>query len=194
VTPASVITIGPVAPTVPTSGIFWLDTTTATQPVLKLRNGTAWLTIGNVVGPATSTDNAVARFDGTTGKIIQNSGVIVDDTNNMSGVHSIAVTANANNAVVASTGVMNLAAAQMFTHTSTAATTWSFTNVPAARGTTVVLTLTNGGAFAQTWPASVKWPGGTAPNLTAAGIDVLVFVTVDGGTTWRGNIFAKDSK
>jgi hypothetical protein len=36
-----------------------------------------------VVGPASATDNAVARFDLTTGKIIQNSAVIVDDTGNV---------------------------------------------------------------------------------------------------------------
>ena len=34
---------------------------------------------GDVVGPASSTDNAVARFDSTTGKIIQNSGVVIND-------------------------------------------------------------------------------------------------------------------
>lgn len=34
---------------------------------------------GDVVGPSSSTDNAVARFDGTTGKLIQNSGVLIDD-------------------------------------------------------------------------------------------------------------------
>ncbi len=34
---------------------------------------------GYVVGAVSSTDNAVARFDGTTGKLIQNSGVIMDD-------------------------------------------------------------------------------------------------------------------
>jgi hypothetical protein len=32
-----------------------------------------------VVGPGSSTDNAVARFDGTTGQTIQNSLVIVSD-------------------------------------------------------------------------------------------------------------------
>lgn len=37
-------------------------------------------------GPATATDNAVARYDATTGKLIQDSGVIIDDTNNVSGV------------------------------------------------------------------------------------------------------------
>jgi hypothetical protein len=35
---------------------------------------------GDVTGPASSTDNAVARFDSTTGKIIQNSGVIINDS------------------------------------------------------------------------------------------------------------------
>ena len=35
---------------------------------------------GDVTGPASSTDNAVARFDSTTGKIIQNSGVVINDS------------------------------------------------------------------------------------------------------------------
>lgn len=35
---------------------------------------------GDVVGPAGSTDNAVARFDGTTGKLLQNSAVTIADT------------------------------------------------------------------------------------------------------------------
>jgi hypothetical protein len=38
---------------------------------------------GDVDGPASATDNAIARFDGTTGKLIQNSGVTVDDSDNM---------------------------------------------------------------------------------------------------------------
>jgi len=41
-----------------------------------------WATAGSgdVVGPASSTDNAIARFDGTTGKLVQNSQyAIVDD-------------------------------------------------------------------------------------------------------------------
>tara|TARA_R110000868_G_scaffold95601_3_gene262814 strand:+ start:1603 stop:3870 length:2268 start_codon:yes stop_codon:yes gene_type:complete len=34
---------------------------------------------GDVTGPGSSTDNAVARFDSTTGKIIQNSSVVIND-------------------------------------------------------------------------------------------------------------------
>jgi hypothetical protein len=43
---------------------------------------------GDVFGPASSTDNAVARFDGTTGKLIQNSVTTIDDTGNASGILS----------------------------------------------------------------------------------------------------------
>ena len=35
---------------------------------------------GDVSGPASSTDNAIARFDGTTGKLIQNSGMQINDS------------------------------------------------------------------------------------------------------------------
>ncbi len=46
-------------------------------------SGVKWASIasaGDVVGPASSTDNALARFDGITGKLIQNSNAILDDT------------------------------------------------------------------------------------------------------------------
>jgi hypothetical protein len=52
-------------------------------------NGTVWQKVdntdagGDVVGPASATDNAIARFDGTTGKLIQNSVVTMDDTGNI---------------------------------------------------------------------------------------------------------------
>jgi hypothetical protein len=35
---------------------------------------------GDVVGPASATDDAIARFDATTGKLLQNSSVTIDDT------------------------------------------------------------------------------------------------------------------
>ncbi len=39
---------------------------------------------GDVVGPASATDNAIARFDGATGKLIQNSGATIDDNGKLS--------------------------------------------------------------------------------------------------------------
>jgi hypothetical protein len=38
---------------------------------------------GDVVGPASATDNAIVRFDGTTGKLVQNSTVTIDDSGNL---------------------------------------------------------------------------------------------------------------
>lgn len=39
---------------------------------------------GDVVGPASATDNAIVRFNLTTGKLIQNSGATIDDSGNIS--------------------------------------------------------------------------------------------------------------
>ncbi len=45
-----------------------------------------------------------------------------------------------------------------------------------------------------TWPAAVKWPGGTAPTMTGTNTkkDLLTFMSVDGGTTWIGFINAQN--
>lgn len=46
---------------------------------------------GDVVGPGSATDNAIARFDTTTGKLIQNSGASIDDSSNISTAGNISV-------------------------------------------------------------------------------------------------------
>ena len=81
------------------------------------------------------------------------------------------------------------------TATATGIITWTFSNPTASPNASgFILELTNGGAFTQNWPASVKWPSGTAPTLTASGVDVLAFITDDGGTNWRGVASMLDSK
>ena len=72
-------------------------------------------------------------------------------------------------------------------------TSMTFSNPPAsgtAYGFTVKFTYSATSAYTATWPASVKWAGGTAPTLTAtsAKTDVFVFLTVDGGTNYYGYI------
>ena len=59
-----------------TSGTYPNFTITNTSPSLG----------GDVAGPSSATDNAVARFDTTTGKLIQNSVVLVGDTGVVTGV------------------------------------------------------------------------------------------------------------
>jgi hypothetical protein len=73
-----------------------------------------WKVIGGYVpnmigGPASSTDNAIVRFDGTTGKLVQNSGVIVDDSNNMSAASYTATGGTAaNNTMYVASNVLRL--------------------------------------------------------------------------------------
>lgn len=78
---------------------------------------------------------------------------------------------------------------------STSEETFTFSNPPES-GTTgsFTLILTNGGSQTVNWPASVDWAGGTAPTLTTSGVDVLVFITTDGGTIWLGFSSGLDMK
>lgn len=73
----------------------------------------------------------------------------------------------------------------------------AFSNPPSSgRYATMILELVNGGSATITWPGSgaMKWASGTAPTLTPSGTDILMCVTRDGGTTWRGIVCALDSK
>jgi hypothetical protein len=100
---------------------------------------------------------------------------------------------------VSATTTLDMTEGNFFTALIAGSTTFVFANPPvsAANGAAAggfVLELQNGASATITWPAAVDWPGGTAPTLTATGYDVLVFITDDGGTVWRGVLSMKDSK
>ena len=129
----------------------------------------------------TTADAALARAGGTmTGEIFNLTDRYVVDTP----------------AIAAGVIIIDLDLANFFAFTVTEAiTTVTFSNVPAGPdGVFFTMEITDGGAFAVTWPASVKWPGGTAPTLVASGVDVVTFYTSDGGTTIRGALAMADSK
>lgn len=87
---------------------------------------------------------------------------------------------------------LDLSLYQVITATITGATTFTFTNVP-PNASGVLVILTNGGSAAVAFTGA-KWASGSMPALTAAGTDVLAFVTADGGTTMRGSLTSKDSR
>ena len=87
---------------------------------------------------------------------------------------------------------VNCEAGNSARHTLTENTTFTFANPPAT-GTAFSFSLKivqDSGAtgYAVTWPTAVDWPAATAPTLTAtaSAVDVFVFATHDGGTTWYG--------
>jgi hypothetical protein len=96
---------------------------------------------------------------------------------------------------VGTLATIDMTNANFFSATLGSATTFAFTN-PCTTGDFggFILELTNGGSASVVWPSSVDWPAGTAPTLTAAGKDLLVFVTRDAGTTYHGMVSSADSK
>jgi hypothetical protein len=67
--------------------------------------------------------------------------------------------------------------------------TLSFTNPLPSGQVSVFSVIVDMGATAYTvtWPASVRWPGGSTPALSGASkVDLFSFWSRDGGTTWYG--------
>lgn len=83
---AGVLTITPTTSTIDGAATLVLN---QNEGAIVISDGTNYFTlrgkatgaagVGDVVGPGSATDNAVARFDSTTGKLIQNSNVTVPD-------------------------------------------------------------------------------------------------------------------
>ena len=188
---------------------------------LKVKAGTgstAWTSLGYLVdtGGYAAYSDTTANFTGT----LQNGGsnVVVDtdigatvqafdaDTtkndvantftaNQAVSAELIATAYNETFAAVTSSSnatTVNCEAGNVFSHTLTEATTFTFSNPPAS-GTAFGFTLkivqdASASGFAVTWPAAVDWAAATAPTLTAtaSAVDVFVFFTHNGGTTWYG--------
>ncbi len=93
-------------------------------------------------------------------------------------------------AISSGTLTLDLSGSNFFKVSLNAAiTTLTISNVPTslmASAFTLEFTA-DGTARAVTWPASIKWPSGTAPTLTSTNgkSDTFAFYTVDGGTSWK---------
>lgn len=71
--------------------------------------------------------------------------------------------------------------------TLTGNVTYTFT-APAQAGTPLVLrVLTGAGSFTATWPAAVKWAGGTAPTVTTTASKIDLFSFYYDGTSYLGS-------
>lgn len=128
-----------------------------------------------VAGPAVSTDNAIARFDGTTGKLIQNSGSTLSDTD------------------VLSTGELNLTTDLDVTHGGTGRSTSDTAYGVICGGTTATgahQTVSGVGIIGQ---ALTSGGAGTLPTwTTVAGTgDVTAAANMTDNSIIRGNGGAK---
>ena len=79
---------------------------------------------------------------------------------------------------------LDLVTYSVFYGTVTGTTTLAITGSPTSGVLYIgVLELTNGGSVTINYPSGTKWTAGTAPTLSASGLDVLVFSTRDGGAS-----------
>lgn len=87
---------------------------------------------------------------------------------------------------------INLASGNVVSVTLTGDVTFTFSGATASTACSFGLYVTQDGTGSRiaTWPASVKWSGGSAPTLStaASAVDILVFETINGGTTWYGSL------
>jgi hypothetical protein len=94
-----------------------------------------------------------------------------------------------NSGNVSGTATIDLSTGNNFRLQFTGNTTIAFSNPPATNAFGFTTVLVNGGGYTITWPSStpnVLWANGIAPVLSAAGTDVVVFYTYDGGATYYG--------
>ena len=143
-------------------------------------NGTAW--ISQAAGAATGNvtyGNATVSLGGSSSSIGNIAIANVTITNYVETLQAVGT--------VGATATLSLTTGTFLTATLTASTPCTFTMPSAVGGKSFILKLiqASSGMTTATF-TSVKWPGGTAPTITAtaSAVDILSFVS--DGTNWYG--------
>lgn len=147
------------------NGSWWADNTSASLVSLKYYDGTDWIQFVKI-----DTTNNIFIFDGIEFQQSQE---------------------NVNVVASGSTATFDLRDGSTFKYTTDQAVTFTFSNPPATgkNGGFKLFLFQDATGRTITWPASVKWPLGIAPSVSAANSKhVLVFETIDGGTIWTGTL------
>jgi len=151
-----------------------------TGTTLNVTGGT-----GDVVGPASSTDNAIVRFDSTTGKLIQNSGVTISDTDVIStaGVLNTSMTASEIAGTDASKNIVSLPVATYPSLTELTYVKGVSSNIQTqlnAKGAGTVTSVTSANADATIATTT------TTPVITIVSAPKLTTARTIGGTSFDG--------
>lgn len=177
-------------------GAYTLPLTDGVSGQVPTTNGSgvvSWSTPTVAVeGPASSTDNAITRFDGTTGKKVQASLASVSDTGALKYVGHSYSTPHA----LTDGATVYIDSRDGDIYTLTLGGNRAIDNIsnhPAGMTWQLFITQDATGGRTVEWGTGYKWPGGQAPVLsTAAGaVDVFSFTQISG---YSYGVFVKDFK
>jgi hypothetical protein len=198
---ASALTLGGTEVTSTGAELNILDGVTATNAELNILDGvTATTAELNLLDGVTASTAEINFIDGVTSNIQTQLNTKLDSLSTYTGDIDISgelvVTSyNETFATITSSSnaaTINCEAGNVFSHTLTENTTYTFSNPPSS-GTAYGFTLkiiqdSSASGYTITWPNAVDWTFGYAPNLSsgASEVDQFVFYTHDGGTTWYG--------
>ncbi len=146
---------------------------------------TALSFVGDVTGNLTGSAGGLSGTPNVHVGVVTSS-AMSGDGSNLTGVGGTAFTAQVVTANTANTTI-GISSGNNIVVNQTVSTTVSFANT----GTTEVINLTFPNATGTvTWPSSVRWNGGTAPNLMSSPYTndwkVVKLLTRDSGVSWKG--------
>lgn len=115
--------------------------------------------------------------------------VLFDSANKVDGSYVNASVRHASVVEMGSASAIDCSKGVFFKRNIGASVSFTLTNVPAASAGAfgIMLRLNVTAAATITWPASFKWPSGTAPVLSSGSVHLIYAITVDGGTSWTAS-------
>lgn len=147
---------------------------------------TTLINADTVVGGAVITADASGELGlqsgGTTQVTVTSSGVTLSSGTFINGYTEETATAN-----TGTTYTIDLANGTVQILTLTGNCTFTFPATTSGRSFIMLLKQDGTGGRTATWPAVVKWPGGTAPTITSTASKADKFVFTADGTNWIGS-------
>jgi hypothetical protein len=177
------------------AGINWVDGNGSDN--MWFYGGTGTFSLGGggsaVAGKKLHVDGGLSVGSSSDGTVTPTEGIYSQGAISAGGnVYTDGSVAEDYDALSGTSPTCNVDNAGAFSLTMSGNTTFTFSGADSGWSMGFILQLTGNGSTV-TWPSSVKWAGGTAPDAPASGeTDILVFHSRDGGSNWYG-VLASDA-